>query len=390
MLLLMLTLALPGGGALAAAPVADGPNLLQNPGFESPYVKQCCQTDFSHYLPNTPIDEVQVAQGWLGWWLTPDSDPYHPSNCNGCNSWHRPEWREANCGSGCSNRIHSGDNAQKYFTFYSLHDAGMYQQVSGLTPGQLLRFSIYMQGWSTDANYGASAGQSTMGMRIGIDPFGGTNPFSGNIIWTNVQDTYDVFALYTLEAVAKSGSVTVFTRSTPTWSLQHNDIYIDDASLVVVGGTPANNPPPNNPPAPAPTAVPTQVPGFAYTVVPGDNYYRIARKFGVSVQSILSANRVANPNLLYTGTVLIIPGVSGPAPSGGGSTSPTPAPTTNTPPTNNAPPANAITHVVVQGDNLYRLSRRYNTTVARIKQLNGLVSDIIYIGQVLIIAPDQS
>lgn len=389
MLLLMLTLALPGGGALAAAPVADGPNLLQNPGFESPYVKQCCQTDFSHYLPNTPIDEVQVAQGWLGWWLTPDSDPYHPSNCNGCNSWHRPEWREANCGSGCSNRIHSGDNAQKYFTFYSLHDAGMYQQVSGLTPGQLLRFSIYMQGWSTDANYGASAGQSTMGMRIGIDPFGGTNPFSGNIIWTNVQDTYDVFALYTLEAVAKSGSVTVFTRSTPTWSLQHNDIYIDDASLVVVGGTPANNPPPNNPPAPAPTAVPTQVPGFAYTVVPGDNYYRIARKFGVSVQSILSANRVANPNLLYTGTVLIIPGVSGPAPSGGG-TSPTPAPTTNTPPTNNAPPANAITHVVVQGDNLYRLSRRYNTTVARIKQLNGLVSDIIYIGQVLIIAPNQS
>jgi len=41
----------------------------------------------------------------------------------------------------------------------------------------------------------------------------------------------------------------------------------------------------------------------------------------------------------------------------------------------------------VAGDNLYRLSVRFNTTVARIKQLNGLVGDIIYIGQVLIIAP---
>jgi LysM repeat protein len=43
--------------------------------------------------------------------------------------------------------------------------------------------------------------------------------------------------------------------------------------------------------------------------------------------------------------------------------------------------------VVQRGDNLYRLSRRFNTTVARIKQLNNLVGDIIFIGQTLIIAP---
>src|ERR1043165_8931136 len=66
-------------GSAVAAPNADGPNLLENPGFESPYVKQCCQTDLDHYLPNTPIGEVQVAQGWFGWWLQPDQDPQHPS-----------------------------------------------------------------------------------------------------------------------------------------------------------------------------------------------------------------------------------------------------------------------------------------------------------------------
>src|SRR5260221_14283010 len=62
----MLSLVFSVVGSAAAAPTADGPNLLENPGFESPYVKQCCQTDLSLYYPNTPIGEVQVANGWSG------------------------------------------------------------------------------------------------------------------------------------------------------------------------------------------------------------------------------------------------------------------------------------------------------------------------------------
>ena len=115
----------------------DGPNLLVNPGFEAPYQKQCCHTE-GNYYPDTPIDEVQVAHGWSGWWLDPDQDAAHPSNCERmpapCFAWHRPEWRDAACGAACAGRVHSGDNAQKYFTFWSLHDAGMYQQVSGVRP----------------------------------------------------------------------------------------------------------------------------------------------------------------------------------------------------------------------------------------------------------------
>jgi LysM repeat protein len=40
-------------------------------------------------------------------------------------------------------------------------------------------------------------------------------------------------------------------------------------------------------------------------------------------------------------------------------------------------------HRVVKGDTLYKLSRDYGTTVARLKQLNKLSSDDIKIGQVL-------
>ncbi|NLW44344.1 MAG: LysM peptidoglycan-binding domain-containing protein [Syntrophomonadaceae bacterium] len=44
-----------------------------------------------------------------------------------------------------------------------------------------------------------------------------------------------------------------------------------------------------------------------------------------------------------------------------------------------------VTHTVVSGDTLWLLAKRYGTTVAAIKQANGLTSDIIYVGQKLAI-----
>jgi LysM repeat protein len=211
------------------------------------------------------------------------------------------------------------------------------------------------------------------------------------VIWSPIHDSYDQWALYSVEAVARGSAVTVFTRSAPTYPLQHNDIYVDDASLVVVGQGQAQPtapapqpttaaPQPTQPSAPQPTA--TQVSGFFYTVVPGDNYYRIARRFNVTVPALLAANPTATPNLLYVGTRLLIPGVAGPVTTSPAPTSPAPAPTT---PPQQLP--GAFTYVVQRGDNLYRLSLRFGTTIARIKQLNNLTGDIIYIGQVLVIAP---
>ncbi len=46
-------------------------------------------------------------------------------------------------------------------------------------------------------------------------------------------------------------------------------------------------------------------------------------------------------------------------------------------------PNNYLTYTVVPGDTLYAIARRYNTTVAAIKNLNNLSSNIINIGQTL-------
>jgi hypothetical protein len=53
-------------------------------------------------------------------------------------------------------------------------------------------------------------------------------------------------------------------------------------------------------------------PSSTYTVQAGDNYYSIARRFGITVDAIYQANNIPpdQRNLLLIGTVLIIPGAT--------------------------------------------------------------------------------
>ena len=50
-------------------------------------------------------------------------------------------------------------------------------------------------------------------------------------------------------------------------------------------------------------------------------------------------------------------------------------------------PSNTLnaTYKVKRGDNLYKIAREFNTTVSTLKEINNLVSDILQIGQELII-----
>jgi hypothetical protein len=308
------------GRAQAAAQQSG--NLLANPGFEGPYVKQCCHT--SGGLAGLPIDEVQVARGWHGWWYPPGIDAAHPEYCGDdaddyCQAWHRPEWREA---APFSERIREGENAQKYFTFYSVHEAGMYQQVSGLTPGARLRFTVYMHAWSTNDDSPFSAGQDYMGMKVGIDPTGDANPWSAAIVWSEVRDAFDVYQEYTVEAVAQAGTVTVFTHSQPQWGWKHNDVYVDDASLVVIGGASGAGAV-SAPEADAPTSLPAEAAAGAigsgvtwseddfppgsetYRVEAGDTLWSIAARFELTVDDLRQMNNVSG-NKIYIGQVLAI------------------------------------------------------------------------------------
>ncbi|MEZ4634516.1 MAG: LysM domain-containing protein [Caldilineaceae bacterium] len=116
------------------------------------------------------------------------------------------------------------------------------------------------------------------------------------------------------------------------------------------------------------TAVDTQSDGFWYTVQPGDYLSRIAARFGVTVSAIVQANNIVNPNLIYVGQQLWIPGASQstPPPSPSPTGSPTPSPT--------APPSEGFWYTVQPGDYLSRIAARFGVTVSAIVQANNITN----------------
>lgn len=109
-----------------------------------------------------------------------------------------------------------------------------------------------------------------------------------------------------------------------------------------------------------------------YTVVSGDTLYSIARKFNTSVDILKQVNNLSN-NTLTIGQLLKIP-ATGESEEGSSSGS----------------GENYFLYTVVSGDSLYAIARKYNTTVDSIKSLNNLTSNSLSIGQVLKILSTSS
>ncbi len=74
---------------------------------------------------------------------------------------------------------------------------------------------------------------------------------------------------------------------------------------------------------PTSAGAPSQGSSGVYYVRRGDTLAKIAARYGISVQAIMAANGIRNPNLIYVGQRLAIPGGNTPAPQ------PTPVPQPN-------------------------------------------------------------
>lgn len=96
-----------------------------------------------------------------------------------------------------------------------------------------------------------------------------------------------------------------------------------------------------------------------YEVREGDTLAEIAAEHGVSTQALADANDLANPNRIFVGQVLTIPGENG---------------------------SPDRTHTVAWGDTLGTIAFEYSTTVSHISAANGIANpNRIYPGQVLLI-----
>ncbi len=299
---------------------AQGQNLLTNPSFEGQY---------SGYVPETPAEQAdcslgicstaQTASGWKPWWVKE-----RPTDVN-------PEFKPAQRNVGGS-RVRTGDRAAQYFSFWSTHKAGLRQTVT-VPANSVVQFTIWGHTWMSESDTSLTSDGGTPNMRIGIDPTGGSNAYSQQIVWSEYKQAFDSYQPFSVQAQAQGDKVTVFTFAAPStnpnspdYGFKHTDIYWDDAALVVVGAGAAPPPPPadsgggattnpNPPPvaaAPAtqfggnPTATP-DAEGIIYAEVrSGDSIWAVAARAGITLDEILEMNDMSRDAFVHTGDLLVV------------------------------------------------------------------------------------
>jgi LysM repeat protein len=309
-----LVMAMPIGLATARSLQPQSSELLTNPGFEEPFSAQ------------------GVATGWQPWYVTPDSVNY-PASCGNnapetCKPYGVPVYFPAQPqDSRVPPRSISG-NAQKWGSSFYVYIAGVYQPISGITPGARLQFSAFTQAFNCSDDHGCFGSTGRTGysyepgennLRVGIDPTGGTNPFSSNVVWSSYANPLDAYVQQAVEAVAQSDKVTVFVWSAPQYPEKHLETFVDSASLVVTGQGPAptavaTQAAQPTQPAGTPTPTVTISPNAAtYTVVAGDTLSLIAQRYNLTLDQLLALNpSLTRESVIQVGQVI---NVSGQAPT---------------------------------------------------------------------------
>jgi len=245
-------------------------------------------------------------------------------------------------------------------------------------------------------------------------------PFSAEIVQAPTIDPI----LLTVTAIYASGEAQLqaFTTATPAAPAQPLDgiamtaTYIVQQATVVVGAT-LTQVAINSGAVPIAATADPNVVGTPQATVPqvagancihevratDRNLYRIAQNYGLTVQEIAQASGILNPDLIFVGQQLTIPGcgvtgavplptstatagavVSGSAQTTGGT--PVVGVTFTPIPVGQTVTTTGRTHSVRQGETLFQISLQYGTTVHNIAAVNGLSNiNMIYIGQELTI-----
>ena len=153
--------------------------------------------------------------------------------------------------------------------------------------------------------------------------------------------THTVLSGQTLGIIARQYGVTANEIAVANRLLNINLIYVGQVLIIPGEGGGTTNP---TTPTPTPTQTPTTQPttGTTHVVSAGETLGRIAARYGVTVNSIVVANRLVNSNIIYVGQVLQIPGASG---GSGGTSNPNP-PVTGGPVTINGTALGGQTHTL--------------------------------------------
>jgi hypothetical protein len=143
--------------------------------------------------------------------------------------------------------------------------SGIYQQVPNVTPGTAYLADI---GWAPTQS-GTDKANDQIERMLGIDPFGGTDSTSPNVVWGPAVLGGGRQPDLRVSAVAQNTTITVFVRARVPQTHGKDEVFLDQVGL----GPDPNQPTPTNTPVPTDTPVPptdTPVPPTNTPVPPTD------------------------------------------------------------------------------------------------------------------------
>jgi hypothetical protein len=201
--------------------VPPDPGTLYNPDLELDWGRKK-----GYQLPLEGYTNVYIAPYWMPFW----NDNYNPDT----GEFAQPEYNYADR----DYRVHSGAVAQQYgLSAWGGFEAGIYQVITGTTPGETVQFTMWGVGWSSDSggNDRVSDVQEGLNFRIGIDPYGSESYTSTQIIWSDLYDPYDEWHRFEITATVQSDRISVWAYTYPSaYWVRFNQIFWDDANLVVI------------------------------------------------------------------------------------------------------------------------------------------------------------
>jgi len=191
-------------------------DVLENGSFDGGWVEQ------------DGISQLKVFVPWRVWWK--ERLPADPESEN-----FRPEAAPIDA----EGRYRTPPTAQKIWTQFATHTAGLLQGPIIVPAGKQVTFQAYVRQYSENPDGNDGEGMA----KIGIDPTGGTDPYAESVVWSeDLWKPYEGFTLMQVEATS-FGAVTVFTYAAWKWPAGTNDTYWDDAKLLwEQGPTPPPSP----------------------------------------------------------------------------------------------------------------------------------------------------
>jgi len=362
--------------------VCDGPNLLQNPGFEDGF------------------DADGTAKKW-GKFQNGGRANY---------GWYQEAWAPV---------VAEGKYAQllEINTFNHMPTdpdrwIGIHQRVSGLNPGGTYQLSVKAMireradhsdedAWRYEVYWGVNSGAGKISDVSELEMLSGI-PVSGIYLRTAPGP----YSSFTTTFQAPASEIRLYLLGLKKWATSDREVNFDfdDVELRAchtAGAAPLNDPPantggsgvydPNTDEASAASdggsdeTVQMPVELCTYIVQPGDYISRIAEEFNTTVEWLIENNNIANPNLLFIGQPLLVPcGVS---------TAHYAPPAANENPQVSEPTSpgqdesvlqeederqrsssetQQEQHTIVRGESLSQIAFRYGTTVQELRRINNI------------------